>query len=127
MASTWVPGIILFAVSAGAMGITSGFEDAGVLPWQILMVTILFTTVFYEVVGLFRPRWGRYTAISYAVFILLLIGLYFIAAGIATTPMRDLPRFQKFIGLLIIFKVLLTGLAGLYRVALNFLGHDQAR
>lgn len=91
------------------------------IPWQISGISMLFFTVYSQVKGLFMRRFGLYMALCYGAFIMHTALLLFIAGGLADVPLAELPRFKKTYALLGIFFIMLSMLAGIYRVALYLL------
>lgn len=116
----YIPAALMLAVALVAMLIASD-KGEGSTPWLVLHVCMLFSIAYYGIADVFSKSWVRSTLMSFGYFAVMLVVLYFAAAATAGTPMRDLPEYQKFLVLLIIFKVLLTGLAGLYRFFLDTL------
>lgn len=114
----YIPAIAMMGLALLAMLIT-GQNGTGSAPWLVLHVCMLFSIVYYAIADVFSNNWVRSTLWSFAYFVVMLVALYFAADATAGIKMRDLPEFQKFLILLIIFKVLLTGLAGLYRFFLD--------
>ena len=117
----YIPATVMLAFALLAMLITGGTDAGSSTPWLVLHVCMLFSIVYYAIADIFSNSWGRSTLWSYAYFVVMLVVLYFAADATAGAKMRDLPEYQKFLVLLIIFKVLLTALAGLYRFFLNML------
>lgn len=91
------------------------------IPWQICGASMLFFTVYTQVIGLFAKRWPKYMGLSYLSFIGLTVLLLVAASLIAEAPLADFPRYKKTYTLLVIFFVLLSMIAGVYRVALYLL------
>ena len=120
----YTPALIMSGVAILAMLMIGKQVDGGSAPWLVLHVCMLFSIVYYAIANVFSESWGRSTLWSFAYFILMLVVLYFAADATAVAKMRDLPQYQKFLVLLIIFKVLLTGLAGLYRFFLDTLKNN---
>lgn len=96
------------------------------IPWQICGASMLFFTVYTQVIGLFTKRWPQYMGLSYLSFIGLTVLLIIAASQIAEAPLADFPRYKKTYTLLVIFFILLSMIAGVYRVALYLLADSKA-
>ncbi len=88
------------------------------LPWQVCGVSILFFSVYNQVMGLFLQRWPLYMGLSYLAFIAHVVLAILVAGLIADAPLAELPSFKKTYALLSVFFIMLTVLASVYRVAL---------
>ncbi|CAN5368698.1 hypothetical protein BH09BAC1_BH09BAC1_14190 [soil metagenome] len=88
------------------------------LPWEVCGVTILFFSIYNQVMGLFVRRWPLYMGLSYLAFIAHMALALIIAGHIADAPLAELPKFKKTYAVLGVFYIMLTMLAGVYRVAL---------
>ena len=95
-----------------------------VTPWRVVTVSLLFFTMANNISGLFVPRWGRYVFISYLCLPVMVISLMTLAKVISGVGLGELDSFQKTIGVLIMFYVLLTGLAGLFRTIRMLIGEN---
>jgi hypothetical protein len=60
--------------------------------------------------------------LSYLSFIGLTILLLLVAGQLAEAPLADFPRYKKTYALLVIFFIMLSMMAGVYRLALYLLG-----
>lgn len=121
-----LPAGLIFTAASVCMVVAGGTDNSGSLPWLILCISMLFSIVYHAITSIFRAHWLRSTIVGYFMFVLMMVLLYQVASETATIGMKDLPQFQKFLVLLIIFKVLLTALAGLYRFFITLL-NDQSR
>jgi hypothetical protein len=92
------------------------------IPWQICGASMLFFAVYTQVTGLFLVRWPLYMGLSYLSFIVHTIILLVVAGSIADAPLSVFPQYKKTFVLLSIFFVLLTMIAGVYRLALYLIG-----
>lgn len=119
----YIPAAAMLGLSLLAMVVT-GHNGSGSIPWLVLHTAMLFSTVYYAIADIFSERWARSTMHSWGYFIVMLVVMYVAAEATAGVKMKDLPQYQKFLVLLIIFKVLLTGLAGLYRFFLDTLKNN---
>jgi hypothetical protein len=95
-----------------------------IISWRVVTVSMLFFSIANHVVGLFVPRWGRYVFISFLCFGVIVVLLLTLAKQISGIGLGDLYSFQKTCTLLIMFYVLLTGLAGLFRTARLLIGDE---
>ncbi len=116
-------GAILVGLSALAMLITKTASPT--IPWQICGASMLFFTVYTQVVGLFSKRWALYMGLSYLSFIGLAILLILLAGLIAEAPLADFPRYKKTYALLVVFFIMLSMMAGIYRLALYLLADSN--
>ncbi len=114
---------ILLGLSLLAMLATN--TSSPTIPWQICGASMLFFAVYTQVMGLFSKRWPLYMGLSYLSFIGLTILLLLMASVIAEVPLSDFPRYKKTYALLIIFFILLSMIAGVYRLALYLLGTSE--
>lgn len=97
------------------------------IPWQICGASMLFLTVYTHVTGLFLRRWPLYMGLSYLSFIVHTILLLYIAGMIADAPLADYPKYKKTFALLSMFFVMLSMIAGVYRLALYLIGDTAAK
>ncbi len=118
---SFIPALLIFVCGLVCIAVAGGSDATGDLPWEIVCITLLFFIVYDAISGIFSSRWVRTTVLGYVMFVIMLVALYVVADKVSVAEMRDLPHFQKFLVLLVIFKVLLTGLAGLYRFFINLL------
>ena len=95
-----------------------------VIPWRVVTISLLFFTMANHIAGLFVQRWGRYVFISFICYGLLVVSLMTLAKAISGLGLGQLESFQKTIGVLIMFYVLLTALAGLFRTIRMLIGEN---
>lgn len=111
-----VSSALLVAVAIGVMLAAQNANPA--LPWQVCGVSLLFFSVYNQVMGLFLCRWPLYMGLSYLAFVAHMVLALTVAGYIADAPLAELPKFKKTYVLLGIFFVMLTILASVYRTAL---------
>lgn len=113
-------GAISLLASAVVMLATKTISPA--IPWQICGASMLFFAVYTQVTGLFLVRWPLYMGLSYLSFIVHTISLLVVAGLLADAPLSTFPQYKKTFALLSIFFILLTMIAGVYRLALYLIG-----
>ena len=108
--------ISLIVVTTMAMLIIQAITSNGTIPWRAAAVAILFYAITNQVSGLISKKWVQYTLISYACFTLLMIILLLLAGKIAQTPLSQLFYMRRLYLLLVVFYILETILAVVFRV-----------
>lgn len=116
-------GAILLGCAVISMVLTKTISPT--IPWQVCGASMLFYTVYTQVIGIFTKRWPLYMGLSYLSFIVLTILMLIAASQIAEVPLADFPRYKKTYALLVIFFILLSMIAGVYRGALYLLGDTE--
>lgn len=104
-----------------ALGVIAIMVAGGNTPWLVMMIGLLFYAVYSEISGLFSERWPRYTGTTYALFAVMGVLWGLLASYSATDALGHLPKYIKFLVLIVLFKLVLTGLALLYRTVLSLI------
>ncbi len=94
---------------------------APTLPWEVCCVAMLFFAVYNQVRGLLLRRWPLYMGLSYLAFAIYTALLLTTASLLAEVPLSGLVSLKKTYVLLVVFFIMLTILASVYRVALLML------
>lgn len=99
------------------VGILLPIMGNGMLPWRAGAVSLLLYTVWVQVNGLVVKSWGRYMLVATICWVGLVVFSLLLAHWLSKSPNDELHGIKDTYAILIVFYILLTFLAGVFRIA----------